>query len=79
MKNEPGILMGIAIASIAVLAFVGYNRYRHPASSRGLSNNSLPEIQVEELRARLAAEADKRVLAAYFSDSGATRNLGLAG
>ena len=79
MKNEPGILMGIAIASIVVLAFVGYNRYRHPASYRGPSDSSLPEIQAEELRARLAAQVDKRVLAADFSNSGTILNLGLAG
>ena len=70
-------MMTVVIAVI-VLAVAGYNIYRHPASFRQLSDNSLPEAQVEELRAQLAAQEDKNILVAYFSYSGTTRGVAAA-
>ena len=78
MKMKRGIIVGGVILCLIVVAFAGYNIYRHPASSRNLSDNSLPEAQVEELRAQLAAQEDKNILVAYFSYSGTTRGVATA-
>lgn len=48
MRNRRNIIVGITAIAIVILAAIGYNVYRHPASFRNLSDNSLPEDQVED-------------------------------
>lgn len=75
MKSKKGLIVVIAVAAILVLGFGGYNIYRYPAMFRSLSNNSLDDSQVEELREKILSQADVKVLVAYFSYSGTTRNI----
>ncbi len=75
MKNKRGIISVLVIAAVVILIFVGYNIYRHPAMFRNLSDESLSTDEVEALRAEIAAKEDKRILVAYFSHSGTTRNV----
>lgn len=75
MKGKKGLIAVIAVAAILVLGFGGYNIYRYPAMFRSLSNNSLDDSQVEELREKILSQADVKVLVAYFSYSGTTRNI----
>lgn len=49
--------------------------YRYPAMFRSLTDESLSEPQVDELREEILAQSDKKVLVAYFSYSGTTRNI----
>ena len=65
----------IIIVVIILLLFVAYNSYRYPARFRSLSDESLSEEKVNELKEELAAIEDKQVLVAYFSYSGTTRNV----
>lgn len=65
----------IIIVVIIVLLFVAYNIYRYPARFRNLSNGSLSEEKVQALKEELAAAEEKKVLVAYFSYSGTTRNV----
>lgn len=75
MKRKRGLILVIAVLAILVLAFGGYNTYRYPAMFRSLSDNSLNDSQVEELREEILSQADIKVLVAYFSYSGTTRNI----
>ena len=75
MKHKKGLIAVIAVIVIFVLAFVGYNIYRYPAMFRSLTDNSLSDSQVEELREEIFTQADVKVLVAYFSYSGTTRNI----
>ena len=75
MKNKRGIISVLVVAAVVILIFVGYNIYRHPAMFRNLSDESLSTDEVEALRAEIAAKEDKRILVAYFSHSGTTRNV----
>lgn len=78
MKNKRGLILGMAVLVILVLAFVGYNIYRYPAMFRSLSDNSLNDSQVGELREEIFSKTDTKVLIAYFSYSGTTRNVAAA-
>jgi len=75
MKKKKGLIMGIILLAVVVLVFAGYNIYRFPATFRSLSDESLSETQVDELKEEILARTDKRVLVAYFSYSGTTRNI----
>lgn len=75
MKHKKSLIAGIAVIVIIALAFAGYNIYRHPAMFRGLSDNSLNDSQVEEVREEILSQSDTKVLVAYFSYSGTTRNI----
>lgn len=75
MKRKRGLILGIVVLAILVLAFAGYNIYRYPAKLRSLSDDSLDESQVEELREEILSQSDRKVLVAYFSYSGTTRNV----
>lgn len=75
MKRKRGLILVIAVLAILVLAFGGYNTYRYPAMFRSLSDNSLNDSQVEELREEILSQADIKVLVVYFSYSGTTRNI----
>lgn len=75
MKRKRGLILGIVVLAILVLAFAGYNIYRYPAMLRSLSDNSLDESQVEERKEKILSQSDRKVLVAYFSYSGTTRNV----
>lgn len=72
------IIAGIVLIVIAVVAIAGYNIYRRPATFRHLTNNSLDEQQVNELKNSLFGKEDKKILVAYFSYSGTTKNVATA-
>lgn len=75
MKRKKGWIAGIAVIAVIVLLFAGYNVYRYPAMFRILPDNSLKDPQVEELREEILSRADVKVLVAYFSYSGTTRDV----
>ena len=75
MKRKKGWIAGIVIIAVIALLFVGYNIYRYPAMFRSLSDNSLSDSQVEEIREEILSQADVKVLVAYFSHSGTTKNV----
>lgn len=74
-RNEIGFIMGIAVIAVIVLAFVGYNIYRYPAMFRSLSDDSLSDSDVEELREEILSQPDVNVLVAYFSNTGNTEEV----
>ena len=75
MKRKKGFIAVIAVIVILALAFVGYNIYRYPAMFRSLTDNSLNDSQVEEVREEILSGSDIKVLVAYFSYSGTTKNI----
>lgn len=78
MKRKKGLIAVIAVIAVIViiaLVFVGYNSYRYPATFRRLSDNSLDDSQVEEVRKEILSQPDIKVLVAYFSYSGTTKNI----
>lgn len=75
MKSKKTMITCIALVAVAVLVFVGYNIYRYPATFRQLSDGSLNEAQVNELKDEILAKTDKNVLVAYFSYSGTTQRV----
>lgn len=72
-KTRIGFLAVLLL--IVVLGAAGYNLFRYPAALSRLSDDSLDEAQVNKLLEDLSAKTDKRVLVAYFSYSGTTRNV----
>lgn len=78
MKRKKRWIAGIAVIAVIALLVVGYNLYRYPAMFRNLSDNSLNDSQVEELREEILSQSDVNVLVAYFSYSGTTRNVATA-
>lgn len=72
------MITSIVLIAIVVIAIVGYNVYRRPATFRHLTNKSLDEQQVNELKDTLLAKDDKKILVAYFSYSGTTKNVATA-
>lgn len=75
MKRKKGWIAGIVVIAVIALLFVGYNIYRYPAMFRSLSDNSLSDSQVEEIREEILSQADVKVLVAYFSHSGTTKSV----
>ncbi|MBU5280865.1 NAD(P)H-dependent oxidoreductase [Anaerostipes hadrus] len=75
MKRKKSLIAAIAVIVIVALAFVGYNIYRYPAMFRSLSDNSLNDSQVEALKDEILSDSDVKVLVAYFSYSGTTKNI----
>lgn len=75
MKRKKSLIAGIAVIAILALAFVGYNIYRYPAMFRSLSDNSLNDSQVEAVKDEILSGSDIKVLVAYFSYSGTTKNI----
>lgn len=69
------IIMLVIIVAIIAIAIIGYNIYRYPASFRSLSNHSLNETQTEEIRQEILKKEDKKILIAYLSYSGTTKNV----
>lgn len=72
------IISCVIMIAIAVIAIVGYNVYRRPATFRHLTDKSLEEQQVNELKDTVFAKDDKKILVAYFSYSGTTKNVATA-
>ena len=62
-----GWIAGIVVIAVIALLFVGYNIYRHPAMFRSLSDNSLSDSPVEELRTTEVSGEDGKALIVYFS------------
>lgn len=75
MKRKKGLIAGIAVIVILILAFAGYNIYRYPAMFRSLTDNSLSDSQTLEVREEILSQSDTKVLVAYFSYSGTTKNI----
>lgn len=75
MKRKKSLIAGIVVIAIVALVFVGYNIYRYPAMFRSLSDNSLNDSQVEEVKDEILSGSDVKVLVAYFSYSGTTKNI----
>ena len=75
MKRRKSLIAGITVLAILVIVLGGYNLYRYPSALRRLSDNSLDDTQVEELRKEILSKADRKVLVAYFSYSGTTRSI----
>lgn len=75
MKRKKSLIARIAVIAIVALVFVGYNIYRYPAMFRSLSDNSLNDSQVEEVKDEILSDSDVKVLVAYFSYSGTTKNI----
>lgn len=73
--SKKGLILGIAVIVVAAIVFVGYNIYRYPAMFRSLSDHSLNDSKVEELREEILSQSDTKVLVAYFSYSGTTKNI----
>lgn len=73
--SKKGLIMGIAAIVAVVLLLAGYNAYRYPAMFRNLSDHSLTDSQVGGLREEILSESDIKILVAYFSYSGTTRNI----
>ena len=78
MKSKKGIISVVVLILIVAAAFVGYNIYRHPAMFRSLSDQSLSDEAVIELRDEILAAKDKQILVAYFSHSGTTERVAAA-
>lgn len=75
MKNKKSLILIIAVLAVIVLGFGGYHVYRFPAAFRSLSDETLSETQVNELRNEIFAQPEQKILVAYFSYSGTTRNV----
>lgn len=69
------VLIAAITVIVIILAFVGYNIYRYPAMFRNLSNNSLNDSQVEKVREEILSKSDAKILIAYFSYSGTTKDI----
>lgn len=75
MKPKKLMITGIILAAVIVIALVGYNIYRYPAAFKNLSDNSLEETQVNELKDEIFDRQENNVLIAYFSYSGTTKGI----
>lgn len=75
MKRKKVLISGIILLVVLLLVFAGYNIYRYPALLRNLPDNSLSESETEALRNEILSQPDKKILVAYFSYSGTTRNV----
>lgn len=75
MKHKKILIAAIVVVVIIALAFVGYNIYRYPAMFRSLTDNSLSDSQVGEVKEKILSKSDIKVLVAYFSYSGTTKNI----
>lgn len=75
MKHKKALIAVIAVMVIIALTFAGYNSYRYPAMFRSLTDNSLDDSKVEEVKKEILSQSNIKVLVAYFSYSGTTRNI----
>lgn len=65
MKRKGGLTTMIVAVLIVVLLLAAYQWFRFPAALRRLSDESLGEEQVNELKEEMKAKEDKKVLVAY--------------
>lgn len=63
-RDAEGLMVCIAALVLTLLAVGGYQLYRYPGTFRGLSDKSLGDAQVEELRDKIMAKDDKKCLVA---------------
>lgn len=75
---KKAMLISIVLIAVVLLAIGGYNIYRYPAAFRHLSNQSLSERQVNELKDTVLGNENRKILVAYFSYSGTTKNIATA-
>lgn len=76
MKHRKKVwIVGVAVIVAAALVFAGYHIYRYPAMFRNLSDGSLDGSETQKLREKILAQPDTKVLVAYFSYSGTTKNV----
>lgn len=75
MKKRRSMIAVIGLIILAVLLFGAYNLFRFPARFRQLSDRSLSEEEVMQLKDEIAEKEEKRILVAYFSHSGTTRGV----
>lgn len=78
MTQKKGLLIGIVILAIICLAFGGYQIYRYPAMFRNLSDKSLDDSKTDEVKTDILNKEETKILVAYFSYSGTTRNIATA-
>lgn len=64
MKKKGGLITLIVIVLIVVLLFAAYQWFRFPA--RNLSDESLGEEQVNELKEEMKAKEDKKSFSGVF-------------
>lgn len=75
-KKRRKILIFVIIAVLIVmLPLAGYQIYRFPDMFRILSDKSLSTEQTEALREEILSQQDIKILVAYFSYSGTTKNI----
>lgn len=75
MKRKRVWIAVIAAVVVIAIVFAGYNIYRYPAMFRSLRDDSLNDSQVAELQEEIFAQSDMKMLVAYFSYSGTTKNI----
>lgn len=75
MTRKKIIIAAVIAIAVIVLAFAGYNLYRYPATFRKLSDNSLNDSQTEKIKDEILSESDVKILIAYFSYSGTTKDI----
>ena len=57
MKRKKGWIAKIVVIAVIALLFMGYNLYRYPTMLRSLSDNTLNDAQVEELREEILSQS----------------------
>lgn len=78
MKEKKRRIVLIAVLLIVLLGFGGYQAYRFPDIFRSLSDKSVDEKEVGRLVEQMREKADKKMLVAYFSYSGTTKEVASA-
>lgn len=78
MKEKKRRIVLIAVLLIVLLGFGGYQAYRFPDIFRSLSDKSVDEKEVGRLVEQMRENADKKMLVAYFSYSGTTKEVASA-
>lgn len=69
------LIAAIIILIATVLIIVGYQAYRYPDMFRMLEDKSLNDSQTEALAESILSKDDKKILIAYFSYSGTTKEV----
>lgn len=75
MRHKKSLILLVIILGVVLLAFGGYNVYRYPALFHNLSDETLSEQRVEELKTEILSKSDAKTLVAYFSYSGTTKGI----
>lgn len=75
MRHKKSLILLVIILGVVLIAFGGYNVYRYPALFHNLSDETLSEQRVEELKMEILSKPDAKTLVAYFSYSGTTKDI----